>query len=483
MSLYNELIMPRNFIKSARLFVDWLSKHPVEFFVVLSLIFGIAMCFRLQPLSGTDEFTHFPRAFQIESGQLFEKKLPGNQYGGYLPNNVVNMINDYRNLTREPIGPTYELSSQQLGAVYSRDNQLGSRETATVFSSDAAYTPGGYLPSIAGIFLAKLVRAPLIWYVYLARLCSLIVYVVLVWLAIKLIPGGKWFLVVAALLPTSITAALTIGQSALLLGTSWLLIAFVFAVMANKVKLTWRVLVALTVLSVMLSIIKQGYIFIALLPLLIPLRHFSKKLNFIIWKVIMGILLLGSTTILGLFTDHIAKGVVLAPISGININTTQQIHYILHNPLVYVGHLLFQPFTKSFDTIYLGLVGIVTQRLIYLSVAMIGLLYLALFLTWKSTSSIPQFVKQRHYFIGSIGSIAIANYLLIATALYIVSTQVGSSVVGGLSGTNFLPLLPLVLIIPMSIRKESDTGLGRTSSSVVLLIVLVGLISTSLSFR
>ncbi len=469
------------FIKSMQSFINWLTRHPARFFLVFGLIFGIIMSFHLQPLSGTDEFTHFPRAFQIESGQLWVKKLPGNQYGGYLPTNVVNMINGYRNLTREPTGQSYEFSSRQLKTLYSGENKIGTKNTATVFSSDAAYTPLGYLPSIVGIFLAHLIRAPLIWYVYLARLGSLMVYITLVWFAVKLIPQGKWFLVVVALLPTSITAALTIGQSALLLGTSWLLIALVFAIIANKVKLNWRMLVVLSIFSIMLSIIKQGYIFIALLPLLIPLRRFSSKVNFIIWKVIMGIILLGSTILIGLFTDHIAKDVVLAPISGIKINTTQQIHYILHNSLVYTGRLLAQPFTKSFDTVYLGFVGIVTQRLLYLSVVMIGLLYLALLFTWKNTNPIPQFVQQRYYLIGSVGTIVIANYLLVATALYIAFTQVGSSVVGGLSGTNFLPLLPLTLVLPMSISIEGSHRLEKMTMLGVMLIILIGLVSTSLS--
>ncbi len=461
--------------------MDWLSKHPVHFFLVVGLIFGILLSFHLPPLSGTDEFTHFPRAFQIESGQLWEKRLPGNQYGGSLPNNVVNMIDDYRNLTREPQGQGYASSTRQLSAMYSSENKVGFKKTATVFSSDAAYTPWSFLPSIIGIFLAHLIGAPLIWYVYFARLSSILIYIALVCLAIKLVPQGKWFLVLVALLPTSITAALTIGQSALLFGTSWLLIALVFAIIANEVKLNWRMLMILMILSFVLSILKQGYIFIAILPLLIPLKYFPHKLHFITWKIIVGIILLSSTITLGLFTNHIAKGVVLAPVPGNYINTTEQIHYILHNPLLYTGRLLVQPFTKSFDTIYLGVAGIVTQRLIYLSIATIGLLYLALLLAWKNTSPIPQFVKQRYYLIGGVGFMVVANYLLIATALYIVFTQVGGSAVQGLSGTNFIPLLPLALVVPMSISIESSHRLKKMAIMFVMFIVPLGLLATSLS--
>jgi uncharacterized membrane protein len=468
-------------IKSVRLFIDWLSGHPAYFFLYFSLIFGIIICFQLQPLNGTDEFTHFPRAFQIESGQLREQKLAGGQYGGYLPTNIVNMVIDYRDLSRKPMGELYSVRSQQLRLIYSSEKTVGHKTQALAFTSDAPYPPWTYLPSVIGIFIAHLMKLPLIWYVYLARLSCLIVYVALACIAIKLIPKGKWFMVTLALLPTSITAALTIGLSALVLGTSWLMIALVFAVIANKVKLNWRMLAILTVLGFALSVLKQGYVLIAALPLIIPLRSFSNKINFIIWKVIFGILLLGCVITFGLFTEHISKGVVLTPILGVNIDTSQQIHYILHNPLVYTGRLLAQPFTKSFDTVYLGLVGIVTQRLIYLSVAMIGLLYLALLLTWKNTSSIPQFVKKRYYFIGSVGAIAIGTYLIIATALYIAFTQVGSSVVGGITGTYFLPLIPLALVLPMSIKVAGSYRLEKMTMLLVVFIILLGLFSTSLS--
>jgi uncharacterized membrane protein len=473
--------MQGSFTKSVRSFIDWLSKHPAQFFVVFSLIFGVAICFHLQPLNGTDEFTHFSRAYQIESGKLWEKKLPGNQYGGYLPSNIVNMINGYRDLSRKPTGQAYASRSQQLSNVYSSETEVGFNNQPAAFTSDAPYPPWTYLPSVAGIFFARLIRAPLIWYVYLARLSSLIVYITLAWLAIKLIPKGKWFMVTLALLPTSITAALTIGLSALVLGSSWLIIALVFAVIADKVKLNWQMLVVLTILSFILSTLKQGYLLIAAMPLLIPLRHFSKRLNFIIWKVSMGTILLGSVIAFGLFTERIAKGIVLTPILGVNINTSQQIHYILQNPSVFAGRLLLQPFTKSFDTIYLGVVGIITQRLVYLSVAMIGLLYLALLLTWKNTTSIPQFVKQKYYFIGSMGAIAVGTYLIIATALYIAFSQVGSAVVGGISGTYFLPLLPLALVIPMSISVKGGSRLERTTMLFVIFTILIGLISTTLS--
>src|ERR1035437_8735050 len=74
--------------------------YPTEIFIFLALIFGGLFVFQLPPLNGTDEFTHFPRVYQISQGTFWEQKLPDSQYGGYLPNNINNMVNDYRKRPR-----------------------------------------------------------------------------------------------------------------------------------------------------------------------------------------------------------------------------------------------------------------------------------------------------------------------------------------------------------------------------------------------
>jgi uncharacterized membrane protein len=468
-------------VATLRTLLDWLAAHPERVFVVCALLFGVIICFRLPPLSGTDEFTHFPRAFQIQSGQLWEQKLPQNQYGGYLPSNIVNLIGDYRDLSRKDNNQTYKNRSEQLRAIYLAQHDVDTRLQEASFSSDAVYPPWTYLPSVLGIFIARQVRAPLIWYVYLARLASLLVWVVLVWLAVKVIPRGKWFIVTLALLPTSITQALTVGLGALILGVSWLLIALVFAVIAKKVKLNWQMLACLTILSFVLSTLKQGYFLIAALPILIPNNLSANRRRFIIWKVVLGALLISSVVAFGLFTSQITKDIVLTPRLGIYINSSAQVHYILQHPFIFAGRLLIQPFTKSFDTVYLGLVGILTNRLIYLSVPLIGLLYLALLLSWRNTKAMPQFVAQQKYLLVSTGVVAIGTYMIIATALYVAFTQVGSPVVEGLVGRYFLPILPLSLVIPMSINGNGGTRLARTTLLLLLLIITLGLVTTTFS--
>jgi uncharacterized membrane protein len=460
---------------------DWLVSNPATVFLVFATIFGLILCFRMQPLNGTDEFTHFPRAYQIESGHPFEQKLPYNQYGGYLPVNIANMISDYRDLSRKGTVQEYNLRSTQLHGIYSKEKSVGSKTEATNFTSDSAYPPWSYFPSVIGIYTAKAAHAPLIWYVYLSRIFSLVIWVILVYLAVKVIPAGKWFIVALALLPTSITQALTVGLDSLLLGSSWLLIALVFAFISKKIKLSWAFIVVLTVLSLAVSSVKQGYILLAALPLLIPQGRFYNKRYFTIWKVALATLLIATTISFGFFTSDITKDVTLTPVAGSNINSGQQLHYILHNPFLVTGRFIVQPFTKSYDTVYEGVVGILTNRLIYLSIPVMGLLYLALLLSWKQTKALAEFIKRKSYFIIMVSLIAIGTYLLISAALFLSFTQVGSSSVSGIGGRYFLPILPLSLIVPLSIDGLGGSRLTRTSMGLIVAAIFIGLISTVFS--
>jgi len=59
---------------------------------------------------------------------------------------------------------------------------------------------------------ARILHLPLNWFVYLGRLSTLAVYILLTYFAIKYIPIGKRFLLVVALLPTALIQGATIGM-------------------------------------------------------------------------------------------------------------------------------------------------------------------------------------------------------------------------------------------------------------------------------
>jgi uncharacterized membrane protein len=460
--------------------LDWLAHNPATAFLVLSLFFGLLFIFRLAPFNGTDEFTHFPRVYQITDGTLWENKLPDNQYGGLLPMNINTMINAYRDLSRQSSGRQYQLHEEQLNNHYRSLSQPGVAKVPAIFTAVVLYPPWAYLPSVVGVLTARLLHVPLIWYVYLGRIFSLFAWMAVTWLAIRLIPQGKWFLVAVALLPTSLSQAATISADGLINGISWLIIAAVLAVFSRTILLNTKKLVLLTVLATSLSVLKQGYWMIALLPLIIPREYFRTTLQSKLWKAITLSMVLVTSALLALRSSTILSGVVLSPIAGSTINMQLQTHYLLQHPLLFGLRALSQPFTKNFDTIYLGIFGILTNRLIYLSILVIGLLAFGLVLGLQQTKAIAALVTYRRRLRIAALVIIIGTYLLIALSFYIGESQVGGSVINSIYGRYLLPLLPLLLLFPITQKTHlgSDTSL---TSLQILTLTIIGLAATGLT--
>jgi uncharacterized membrane protein len=429
-------------------------RNPATFFLCMAALFGIIICFRLPPITGTDEFTHFPRVYQISDGKLWEQKLPQQQYGGVIPQNVNNMVNDYRDLSRKGDPQEFTARTKQLNAYYTAQNQPGQPATA-VFTSVATYPPWAYVPSVVGLLVAKVLHTPLIWYVYLARLSTLLVWVVLVWTAIKLLPAGKWYLTVIALLPTSLSQATTIGGDGLLTGLSWLTIALVLAVFAKKIRLNWTWLTLLCMASIYVAAIKVGYWLLGLLPLIIPTSYFKNRKVAFFWKLVLAALIICSGILFARHNTDIANNTVLTPRLGVYINARLQEHYVLHHALQFVVQALSQFFTKEYDTVYLGIVGILTQRLIYLPIIVIGVLYAALITSLARSEPVPALSKHRRLLVSSFLLAFLGTCLFISLAFYIANTQVGSQIIFGIYGRYYLPILPLLLVIPLTKQKEA----------------------------
>lgn len=458
-------------------FFSSLINHPTQVFVIIALFFGLLFIFRLPPLTGTDEFSHFPRVYQITKGIYWEQKLPDNQYGGYLPNNINKMINNYRDLSRKPNSQEFNKRAGELFKTYSSTTQLSNKNTEAIFTSVVIYPPWAYVPSVMGVLAAKLLSLPLIWYVYLGRFLTLVTYVSFTAWAINLLPRGKWFLVVLGLLPVSLTQASIIGADGLVNGLSWLIIAYTIAVFSQKFKLDAKRLIILSVAGLWLCLIKDGYWLIALFPLIVPVEYFINKIHAQVWRISYAIILIFSSLIFAIRTSHVAATTVLTPRTNVYINSQAQLHYVLHNTPSFIFNILTQPFTKNYDTVYQGLVGIVGSRLIYLSIPIMGLLYFALYLTVFEIQPLAEIRKYKKRIWLSTISVILGTYLLISLAFYLGNTQVGAQYVFGVYGRYFLPILPLIIVFPIM-----GTIVLKLKRAVVifasLIIVLISLMST-----
>ncbi len=459
-------------------------KKPEYIFLFLGLIFGTLFIFRLPPLSGTDEFTHFPRLYQISEGTLNEQPIGNHQFGGKLPINLNNMINAYRNLSRHSPGLGYLNQAKQLNSQYAKVTNPGKTKVSANFTSTVFYPPWAYIPSLIGLMLAKAARMPLIWYVYLARITTYLIWLILTFLTIKYLPAGKYFMLAIGLLPTSVSQAATIGADGLQMAIAWLLISLTLAVIAKKLKPNWLILTVMSLLAVYVAVIKDGYFLIGLVPLVIPASRFVKRKVALIWKSSLLILVLVCSVLFTLRTVHAVHGVVLTPTVGMYFNSSQQISFMLNHLPLYLLHVIEQPFTKTFDTTYLGIVGILTNRLIYLSILIIGLLYFGLYLGISSTPVLNNLREYRMRLIIFFSTILLASYGLLASAFYIGNTSVGAQFVNGFYGRYLLPLLPLLLVYPLTLHRQKNNQQKQLSISITIAVIsTIGLIAMVMSIQ
>lgn len=458
--------------------LTFVSTHPAEVFCLFAAIFGLLICFRMPPLTGTDEFTHFPRAYQIQSGKLWSDQLSSNSYGGALPDHIASMVNDYRDLSRQS---PQDLSSTlpNLNQRYGNLEDVGSSTISVAFSTSAVYSPWSFFPPMIGLTLGKLLDVPLLWYIYFARISTLLIYILLGYLAIKIIPFGKWFMFTVALLPPSVVQAVTISPDSFVNGVSWVIIALTLALLVKKIKLTPKVLGSVILLALLLATIKQGYWLVSLFPLVIPAAYFVSKSRAILWKFVLVAGVMAATFLYVSYSSPIVKHIPARQDKATNY--TAQVAYTVSHPVEVTWQILTEPLRRNNDIVLYETVGVFTNRTIYLPLLTMLLLYLALTLSLFQIPFQKSLLKFKSRLNISVSTIFLAFFVFISLVMYFTFSTVGSNVIDGLHGRYFIPLLPLLVAVA-ALYKKSFLKLSNTAiASIVIAITLYALINTYLA--
>lgn len=458
---------------------NWLDKYLALVFLGVALIIGGTIVFRLQPLFGNDEIVHFPRAFQIQQGQFWEEQLSERDYGGQVPKQIKEFNDGFREQVQSNRTDPDKLADLQQR--YMREKVEGSKTEPLTFTSAGVYSPWAYFPAAAGVWFARILHLPIVWYVYLGRLMCLLVWTVLVYLALKIMPNGKLFLFAAALLPTSLVQAGTIGMDGIVNGLSWLIIAYSFAILAQKVIMTKKELITVGILCLLLATTKQGYLLIAALPLIIPpkLYPLSRKASQIVRASFAG--LLGIATIWYLSVTSTIAGIIhLTQRPTVYVDGGAQLHHVFTHPFSVLVAVFAGPFSAAYGGIYAGLVGVLTNKLIFLPIVLIGLLYLGLILAFIESVGDKALAAYKRLIVISNALAVVVTFFLINLALYVTFTKVGNARVEGVQGRYLLPLLPLLLGFRAVAKKPLLPKLSMYIPVLTTGITLTGLLITLL---
>lgn len=429
-----------------------------KIFVLLAILFGILYVFILPPFQSVDEGMHFFRTYQISEGHLTAKKIDG-KVGDEIPSSLSDFYDKYVPFIKN-IDKKTNLSEMKSNFQLQVEED---RREFTQFTNTALYSPVCYISQITGVIAGKVAKLSLGGIYYLGRLSNLIAYCLLVFFALRITPFFKCPMFLLALMPMSLSLAGSYTCDVAVLGLNFLWMAVILKTMTlpQTVKFTNKWIIMLAILGILIALSKS---YILLLPLifLLPSKLFNSRRDYFI--SVFGIL---AVAFAGLaFWSFCIKGLSL-DMNESFANSAMQIEFIKTHPLAYILVLIKTFFVKTPRLLItmIGVLGWQDTKLDWITyIAYPVLIYFAV----RADNFDFKLEKWQKVLIWAV---LIAGTVITYTSLYIMWSPVGNSVVLGLNGKYFIPLmLPLCLIFKNSIAKYDYE---KVKFSIIIAVILI----------
>ena len=401
--------------------------RPERLFLAAALLFGIAFAAVTPPFQVPDEPSHFLRAYLVSEGRLDLFPEPG-RIGTDLPASLQRIGGGP--LAGLPFHPERTIAPAAILAGLRAPLAPELREPA-FFPSTLQYTFVPYVPQAAGIAAGRLLGAPALGLLYLARLFNLLFAILAIALAIHRLPAFRWLAALVALTPMSLSLLASASADVTTLAAA-------FTLVSVTARLAWGIeearrsdLLLLVASSAVLCASKPPYMPLMLLAFVIPAARFprGRKAVFLAAHLALS-LLLAAWTLTGART-----------VGSMNhdpaIDSGRQIHGALAHPLrffrvVAVDYAVHAP---RYLGQLIGKLGWLDTRLpAPLLVAYLAVLAALLFL-----DAGPR-IEVRPWQRGVAGAAVLAAMVLVSASQYAVWTPVGADFIEGLQGRYFLPL-------------------------------------------
>ena len=255
--------------------------QPWNLLLIIGLFFGVALSVFTPFATGFDEVAHLARIFDISGLHMMPNSGPDHKTA---------FFTEFTTLSQRRL-----FFRDQGFALFKPDHfrVQGNYGGMTIKETASTYPPLIFLPQafVAGVGW-RLFNLPIIPVTILIRLVGLAIYLGISYIALRVIPIGKWGLLVVALTPTALYQASTVSGDGFTSAVSFLFIAqVVYAVLKTEEKISNRQLIALCVSIFLLSVAKQGAIILFPLVLIIQRGRFSTRSQ----RISLGLVILIAT--------------------------------------------------------------------------------------------------------------------------------------------------------------------------------------------
>lgn len=418
-----------------------------KLFVITAFFLGIIFLFASPLFTGSDEHNHYYRIYEITEGTFITptenqvgSKLPKSLHKVFLNGGGHNTKIKYDNIKDMFKEKLENEQFEQYGLMWSSD-----------YSNTALYSPASYVPQVIGFFIGKTLNLNPYIIGILGRIINLITYVIIGYFCLKIIPKYSFYCFLILISPNMISLATTLSADAFTIMTIFLFISIIIKIKNNSEKIEVKTRLLLIVLSILISLCKIVYFPFVFFLFFLPKEIFKKKIKEKNLFIIITILISFSLSLLWIKTT---EGIFLISYDKSELQRA----FILSNPIEYFT-IFFRSYASSIinyiDEIFVG------SRMYHSQVKIsiiISITYIILVI--KSLE-----MEKENYNFSNVSRFIIVNIILIiivliSTAIYVQNTaqyfSVGNSIITGIQGRYFIPLL---FFIPFIIKKPFSNHL------------------------
>jgi uncharacterized membrane protein len=452
-------------------------KQPHIIFIIVALFSGYAFVKLTPPLWGLDEQSHFARVFHIVRGEFISNQDKDNK-ANTIPDNFFEL---YEHRTRDILDVIKQdtvLGRQDVTdlTTYEKITQEPFDKSEHFFPFIANYSFLAYPGPIVGVMLSQLLDLNMGDTLLMARLFSLVSYIVIAAIGIWLMRAYKirWLFLLIALIPTAIFQSSVVTADTMLIGSMLLFFALTYRVVMDKT-VSKSILVWFAIFALIIPLLKLNYIFVVIAAILaLPVKSIGKKKMAVVYK---SILIIGSVLVVAFWS--LATNVTSTPeysqrADGASVIPSDQISFALHNPIAFAAAIL-RSFINYGDGYYQGLLFTVSGNAITTPLFITILLTIALI--GAALVAKEELIRARKLIIYICAGVTVMAVTVFAS-LYAAFTPVGFPYVDGVQGRYFLPgLLPILMLIALVLPVPSIAP-HRKVIIGLLVVSLAALISS-----
>ena len=401
-------------------FIRAVDKKPERLFLILMLVVGIVMIF-------ASPFGHI--AWDVETHYTWALNA---SYVG----------DSYKTQADKYITTNQDLYWQKENALDNKNNiELVNNSNDYVIEQFSSANKITHIPSGIFIAIARFFNLNFYWRLTLGRVPNLLIYAFACYFGMKKLKSGKMILAVLAFLPTNILVATNYSYDYWVNALSILGIAYFVSEMQQPEKqISLKDNIIMCASIALACVPKQIYAPLLIIPFFLRKINFEKRKRYYCICVSAFVLLLFMLAVRS-FASVNSVGDLRG---GSAVNSLEQFKFILSNPLTYAKTLF------KFMCSYLS-VGSAKEYISNMAYVGYGYGYgtmLSLMLITAFTDKNRYDLNNKYSIVKAVNIVLfIGMAALIATALYISFTAVGSDTISGCQGRYLAPLLLPVLSV------------------------------------